>query len=60
MLDLSPYMLIYNYGTKTFPLKNLQEIIKFLVKQLTTLYLKHKHKSYHYKISIYLYSIYQK
>lgn len=34
MLDLSPYMLVYNYGCKSFPLKNMQEIIVNLLRTL--------------------------
>lgn len=34
MLDLSPYMLIYNYGSKSFPLKDMQEIIINLLRTL--------------------------
>jgi hypothetical protein len=58
LLDLSPYMLIYNFGTKTFPLKNIQEIAFALMAQLT------KRSgidlSYEYHISVYLFSIFKK
>lgn len=58
MLDLSSYMLLYNYGCKSFPLKNLQEIIICLLKKLSLRY--QQNKEYSYKISIYLFSVYRK
>ena len=35
MLDVSPHMLIYNHGAKALPLKNMQEIIIYLLKRLS-------------------------
>jgi len=51
-------MLIYNFGTKTFPLKNLQEIAVFLMSQLAKRSV--NDLSYEYRISIYLFSIFKK
>jgi len=34
LLDLSPYMLLYNHGTRSFPLANLQEIALHLLRQV--------------------------
>ncbi len=34
LLDLSPYMLIYNHGTRSFPLANLEEIALHLLRKL--------------------------
>ena len=58
MLDLSPYMLIYNYGTKSFPLKNMQEIVINLLKKLANR--KDKDNGNEIKIAIYLFSVYKK
>lgn len=58
MLDLSPYMLIYNFGTKTFPLKNLQEIAVLLMSLLAAR--SKRDPSYEYRISIYLFSVFKK
>jgi len=58
MLDVSPHMLVYNYGTKTFPLKNMQEIVIYMLRKLSEKY--QANKGYQYNVSIYLFSIYQK
>ena len=58
MLDLSPYMLIYNYGSKALPLKNMQEITVNLLKQLVRRY--KQDQTYDYNISIHLFTIYNK
>ena len=42
MLDVSSYMMIYNYGSKAFPIKNMEEIIIFLLKNLVKRYRKDK------------------
>ena len=42
MLDLSPYMLIYNYGSKALPVKNMQEITVHLLKGLVQRYKRDK------------------
>lgn len=51
-------MLIYNFGTNSFPIKNMQEIVVYLLKRLTER-LK-RDPTVEYKISIYMYSIYCK
>ena len=38
MLDVSSYMMIYNYGSKAFPIKNMEEIIIFLLKNIVKRY----------------------
>ena len=58
LLDLSPYMLVYNYGTKSFPLKNLEEIIIYILKRLCER--AKADLSCDYRITIYLFSIYRK
>jgi hypothetical protein len=58
MLDLSPYMLVYNYGSKAFPIKNLQEIIIHLLKKLAERH--QQDPEYNYNVSIYLFSCHQK
>jgi hypothetical protein len=58
VLDLSPYMMIFNYGTKSFPLTNLEEITKNLLKKIVLR--KKVNPDFHYNISIYLFSIYNK
>lgn len=58
MLDLSPYMLIYNYGSKSFPLKNLQEIVITLLRKLATR--QTLLPDHEFNITIYLFSIYRK
>jgi hypothetical protein len=58
MLDLSPYMLIYNYGSKTFPLKNMQEIIINLLRKLAERH--QSNKEYVYNVTIYLFSTHKK
>ena len=58
LLDLSPYMLVYNFGSKSFPLKNLQEIIIFLLKSIA--FRQAKLPDHEFIVTIYFFSIYRK
>jgi len=58
LLDLSPYMLVYNFGSKSFPLKNLQEINIFLLKSIA--FRQAKLPDHEFIVTIYFFSIYRK
>jgi len=51
-------MLVYNYGSKSFPLKNLQEIMVYLIRKVVAR--QSALPGHEFNITIYLFSIYQK
>lgn len=58
LLDLSPYMLIYNHGTRSFPLANLEEITLNLLKKLVQRAA--SDPSSDYRVSVVLFSVFRK
>lgn len=58
LLDLSPYMLLYNHGTRSFPLANLEEIALHLLRQVAQRAM--SDTSCEYRVSVVLFSVFGK
>lgn len=56
MLDVSPYMVNYNYGTNSLSLASLQLLVRHLLGSL--LQRAKDNSEFNYRVSIYLFSVY--
>jgi hypothetical protein len=58
LLDLSPYMLVYSHGTRSFPLANLEELALHLLRRLALRAA--SNPSNDYRLSVLLFSVFRK
>ena len=58
LLDLSPYMLLYNHGTRSFPITNLEEITLHLLRQVSKRAM--GDAACEYRVSVVLFSVFGK